>query len=242
MRAQICARHLDFGVVPKTSKEKAQNFCLGVLNIGQKGEEVAVSDNKNPNIKALGKLLRREQILCEAVRANGGEDEDLDLIEKDAILSHVIASLIVKASRENKNIIRFLLPAILIQPPWATKLLEDTESQFVWQEVIVDLVEFIEPGEAPHVDGITMISRSKKKGDLAGNRAFQFFSSNPQFILKGWKKFDLIFPGTIWHNSKDDRYVQHLFWSGGQLNRDYSCSLDGSFSSDCRVVRIRKAD
>lgn len=196
-----------------------------------------MSDNKNPNIRALGKLLRREQILCEAVRVSGGEDEDLDLIEKDSDLSSAIATIIVQASQKIKSVIRLTLPDVLSS--WVTKPLEDAESQLVEREVVLDLVDFCEFGEVS-VNGEAMLFRSKEKGDLAGGRAFRFLYNNHNRIPKDWRKFILVFPGTIWLGNLDLHNVQFLYWGGSGWCQD-SRSLDCSFGHVCRVVRIRKA-
>ncbi|MEK7119932.1 MAG: hypothetical protein AAB824_00100, partial [Patescibacteria group bacterium] len=137
------------------------------------------------------------------------------------------------------------LPAILTQPDWAIELVEDAEFPFAMRGgLILDLVDFLLPEEKyipeeKPIRGELAISRSRKKGYLAGGRALTFLMHHPKYIPEDWRKFNLIFPGTIWCDSKHRKGVQYMYWHAGRWRMNY-CWLTDDFSAIVRVVRIQK--
>lgn len=105
-------------------------------------------------------------------------------------------------------------------------------------EVKLELCEFLGSGENS-VRGTTMAERALKLGANLGQKHAEAFLENQHLIPKEWRRFYLIFPGTVWLGSRGSRRVPCLHWLGGPWCLSFLW-LGGGWGSGGRLLRPRK--
>ena len=100
-----------------------------------------------------------------------------------------------------------------------------------------ELAEILREGES-HVPGETMLERAEDFG-LGQHHAEAMLRHQPA-IPKEWRKYTLVFTGTVWRDPGGHRDVPFLCWSGKEWRLNFS-QLRSSFASHCRLVRARKS-
>lgn len=104
------------------------------------------------------------------------------------------------------------------------------------QENKLFLHSFLNEGEN-YVSGEKMLKRAKKMGDLAGQLHAERILTQADTIPDEWKKYFLLFPGTVWRGSDGDLRVPYLGWRGGEWCLLFGWLVSG-FRSHCRLVRL----
>lgn len=117
------------------------------------------------------------------------------------------------------------------------KLIEDAGSPIGTIEL--ELNEFLLEGE-DYVKGDVMRERARKFGFVLGERHARALLARQNEIPESWRKFYLVFPGTVWQDGRGSLGVPGLDWDGGQWVLDFDW-LEGGFSSDDRVVAPRSS-
>lgn len=108
---------------------------------------------------------------------------------------------------------------------------EDKEGDFE-----PELMEFLREGESSII-GEEMLKRTEKEG--FGQRHAEAMLRNQNAIPVEWRKYVLVFTGTLWRGLSGNRYVPHLYWSGSGWYLHFRW-LGYGFVSYSRVVRPRK--
>ncbi len=134
-------------------------------------------------------------------------------------------------------------PTVALKPPsgfvndmrltdnW--ELIEDVE--FTGEETL-ELAEFLEKGE-PSVRGDVMLERSKKN-PRASQRHAERLLAQQKDIPKEWRKFYLVFTGTVWRDSGVRLVMACLNWDDGREECFlYWGSLGAYYLSSGRLVR-----
>lgn len=80
-------------------------------------------------------------------------------------------------------------------------------------EVTLELVGFLKK-EENHAFGDEMVRRAKEKDVLFGQRHAEALLRNRDKIPEEWRKYILLFPGTVWRASDDSLHVPYLLWNG----------------------------
>ncbi len=169
--------------------------------------------------------------ISDAVRAEGGNDDHIRrLLERDSSLPREIAKLLIangkgSAFKYDKT-----------QDGW--ELVEDVGlNPAITSAKDLRLVPFLKDGE-PYIVGEEVVKRSR--GDLRANLGQQ----HPEWLLENqvdipeeFRKFVLVFTGTIWRTSVGRRYVPYLCWDGGEWCLGFRWLVD-IFDGRCRVVRL----
>lgn len=114
----------------------------------------------------------------------------------------------------------------------------ESDLEYEAGEVTLELVKFLKPGEN-WVKGTVMAERSKELGANLGQKHAEALLENQHLIPEKWRKYYLVFPGSVWQRRDGDRTVSYLHWSGEQWCLDFYW-LDDDFYSDYRVLRPRK--
>lgn len=101
------------------------------------------------------------------------------------------------------------------------------------------LVPFLKPDEN-YVNGEEMVRRARM--ELASN----FGQEDAEWLLEHqaeipdeWRKFYLVFTGTVWRGSRGHRGVAYLYWDGGRWFLHFHW-LDLDWHSIGRLLRLRK--
>jgi len=93
------------------------------------------------------------------------------------------------------------------------KLLEDIP--FDGKQFVPEFVEFLKSGESC-VNGEEMKRRAQKLNVHLGQRHAEYLLEHQESIPKELRGKNLVFPGTVWLGSDDDRFVPYLRWLGGR--------------------------
>jgi len=117
------------------------------------------------------------------------------------------------------------------QDDW--ELVIDTEAREGLFEL--ELAGFLRE-EEDHVPGETMLERTELG---LGQRHAEAMLRRQEAIPQEWRKYVLVFTGTVWGDLAGSRQVPCLGWKDGWYL--YFCWLGGGFASHCRVVRARKS-
>ncbi|OHA52037.1 MAG: hypothetical protein A3A97_00615 [Candidatus Terrybacteria bacterium RIFCSPLOWO2_01_FULL_40_23] len=117
-------------------------------------------------------------------------------------------------------------------------LLEDVSEPSEIAISSLELVTFLNRGES-HVSGDTLRNRAKENGANFGQRQAEYLLERQDEIPKEWRDFYLVFPGTVWRDSRGRRRVPSLNWIGGRWFLDFRW-LDYDWDSVDRLVRPRK--
>src|SRR3989344_5685094 len=125
-----------------------------------------------------------------------------------------------------------------LQPPYnGWELVEDATTPVGTPEL--ELTEFLEQGE-DYVKGDVMRERAKKSGPMLGERHARALLNKQERIPESWKKFYLVFPGTVWRDRDGGLSVPYLHWGGGGWYLRFAW-LGHDFDRDARVVSLRKS-
>ena len=101
-----------------------------------------------------------------------------------------------------------------------------------------ELVEFLQEEESS-IHGEEMLKRAKAKDCLLGQRHAEAFLRNQEAIPEEYRKYYLVFPGTVWVDLGGDRFVPYLYWGGGRWCLGFSW-LVLAFPRRVRLVRSSK--
>lgn len=109
-------------------------------------------------------------------------------------------------------------------------------------EPTMSLDTFFAEGES-YVVGNTMVERGKEgaeeKGALAGQLHAERMLGQQENIPAEWRRFYLVFGGTVWRNPEGNLYVAYLFWYDGEWNLSWSWLGNDLGSGNC-LVRVGK--
>lgn len=100
-----------------------------------------------------------------------------------------------------------------------------------------ELVEFLE--EKKSIDGYAMLSRATEIGDCLDQHHAEAILRNSEMIPEDWRRYILVFPGTVWCDHNGYHLVSYLSWNtfGWYLNFYW---LDLNFNRIHRFVRLGK--
>lgn len=104
-------------------------------------------------------------------------------------------------------------------------------------EFILELLDFFQKKES-HVSGNELVKRAKEKDALFGQRHAEALLRNKDKIPEKWRKYVLVFPGTVWRDSRGDLRVPCLRWHDRCWDLCFGWLAPG-FYSHCRIVRSR---
>ncbi len=149
--------------------------------------------------------------------------------------------------RKLVGLVPFSLAATIMVDP-AQPFTRDMKQEFGWglisdimykeAEVKLELCEFLEPGETS-VRGKIMAERAVKLGANLGQKHAETLLKNQHLIPKEWRRFYLIFPGTVWQDSNGNRHVPYLNWSGKRWHLNFYW-LEDDWNSRDRLLSPRK--
>jgi len=115
------------------------------------------------------------------------------------------------------------------------ELVEDAATPFGILEL--ELVEFLKQDEE-YVHGNIMRERAKS-GLMLGERHARALIEQQENIPEAWRKFYLVFPGTVWRNRDGGPRVPYLLWFGGGWGLGFHW-LKYDFPRYARFVSLRK--
>ncbi len=118
-------------------------------------------------------------------------------------------------------------------------LLEDTREPWPISVAKTELVPFLKEGEE-RIGGEEMVRRSREELHIdLGQKHAEYLLDHQAEIPEEFRKFVMVFTGTVWRDRVGRRYVPYLYWFGerwclgfGWLGRD--------FRDDCRLLRPRE--
>lgn len=118
-------------------------------------------------------------------------------------------------------------------------LLEDAREPWPISIANLEMVSLLK-GDESYVDGEEMVRRARKElNSNLGQRQAEFLLEHQADIPEEFRKYYLIFPGTIWRGRGGNRDVPYLGWFGGQWRLDL-CWLGHNFRDRYRLVRPRE--
>lgn len=124
-----------------------------------------------------------------------------------------------------------------LSPPYeGWELVEDAATPVGTLEL--ELTEFLKQGEE-YVKGDVMRERAKKSEPMLGERHARALLSQQECIPETWRKFYLVFSGTVWRARGGRLFVPYLDWCGGRWYL-YFYWLEVDWSSRDRLVSLRK--
>ncbi len=102
----------------------------------------------------------------------------------------------------------------------------------------LELLSFLKPGES-YVNGEVMKKRAEEQNANFGQLDAEWLLDHQSEIPKEFRKYYLVFPGTVWQDSSGRRYVAYLSWcdDGWYLVFDW---LDCDWDSGSRLLSFRK--
>ncbi|GEM_PF-2137483 len=193
---------------------------------------------RNPDVEAMysgGKFLSDlfAKLSAAVEKRGGGSKEVHRLVKKEGeeTLGNLIVGLVA-------NIVTITLdpakPFIYdkTKDGWT---LPDGDIQYEAGEVMFELTEFLKSSES-WVKGTVMADRAKELGANPGQKHAEWLEEHQDRIPEEFRKFHLIFPGTLWRDARGDRSVPCLGWGGGRWCL-YFFWLGGGWHSGGRLLR-----
>jgi hypothetical protein len=118
------------------------------------------------------------------------------------------------------------------------KLIEDVGG--LGEVIITDLeiISFLREGEKS-VSGEVMRQRAVKLGANLGQRQAEYLLEHQDEIPREFRKYYLVFPGTLWRASDGSLVVPYLSWDDGRWYLRFHW-LRGDWHSHDRLLRPRK--
>lgn len=119
------------------------------------------------------------------------------------------------------------------------ELLEDIEGPVGISVGNLEIVSFLKDGER-YINGEELVLRAR--GELRANlgqRHAEYLLEHQEEIPEEFRKYYLVFTGTIWRDRRGDRCVAYLRWRGERWDLRFGW-LDDDFRSDARLVRPRE--
>ncbi len=91
------------------------------------------------------------------------------------------------------------------------------KNAWLFGEPRLSLVRFNKEGEG-HIEGEVMLERAKEFGDRnkCGQRHAERLLEQQDAIPENWRGFTLVFPKTVWRDSKDKLFVPCLNWDDNE--------------------------
>lgn len=124
-----------------------------------------------------------------------------------------------------------------LQPPYeGWELVEDAAIPVGTLEL--ELAEFLKPGENS-IRGTEIRERAKKSDPMLGERLARALLEKQERIPENWRKFYLVFPGTVWRYRDGRLGVPYLDWYGGRWYL-YFRWLERDWRFLGRIVSLRK--
>ena len=103
----------------------------------------------------------------------------------------------------------------------------------------IDGISFLKKGEN-YINGEEMVRRARTELDANyGQEDAEWLLEHQDQIPTEFRKFYLVFPGTIWRGSRGRRSVPYLYWDGDRWVLDFGW-LGFGWDSLYRLVRPRK--
>ena len=149
----------------------------------------------------------------------------------------VLADILRKALVPDSVSVAIQVSAVVLQPPYEGWELVDNDPNPVGT-LELELSEFLEPGEK-YVEGDVMRDRAKKSGLMLGEQHARALLEQQECIPEAWRKFYLVFPGTVWRGRGGGLSVPYLYWYGGRWDLGFGW-LGGGWVSGGRFVSLRK--
>lgn len=188
--------------------------------------------DKSAIISGMGLGMSIVQSLVEKARKKGVSDETIHSLatpEGDAILDQ-FAEIMARA-----NAATFIHDKA--KDGWT--LLENVGRRITSVRDL-ELVPFLKGGE-DYINGEEMARRARMELDAnLGQSDAEYMLEHQDEIPAEFRKYYLVFPGTVWRDADGDRYVPYLRWSGGRWVLRFFW-FDGGWHSSVRLVRPRKA-
>lgn len=118
------------------------------------------------------------------------------------------------------------------------KLVENVTEAMDFKIKDLQLVSFLKSGES-YVNGEVMRQRAIEMKCNFGQQHAEYLISNQNEISKEFRKYTLVFSGTVWQCPYGCRYVPFLRWNGGQWILNFSW-LGDYWNDDNRLLQARK--
>ena len=172
--------------------------------------------------------------------------EQIQAILESGLLADICDADVVRINRDEVRKVFGLSPLTLpiltigvsprrLEAPYnGWKLVENVESPA--GTLTFCLAEFLESGEN-YVEGEVMRERAKKHNWVLGEVHAQALLDAQDQIPSSWRKFYLVFPGTVWRDPDGRLHVPFLFWYGRRWNLLWFW-LERVWGLDDRLVRL----
>jgi len=118
------------------------------------------------------------------------------------------------------------------------ELVEDVSSPAGIVIANLEIVSFLREGEES-VSGEVMRKRAVEMGANLGQRHAEFLLEHQEEIPKEFRKFYLVFSGTLWRDASGGLGVPYLHWLGVRWVLGFSW-LEFVWDSGDRLLRLRK--
>ncbi len=102
----------------------------------------------------------------------------------------------------------------------------------------LEIFSFLKEGE-DHISGEKMQSRAENMGASLGQRHAEYLFEHQAEIPEVWRRFYLVFPGTVWRGPHGGMDVPYLRWDVEQWHLGF-CWLERGWDSGGRLLRPRK--
>ncbi len=102
-----------------------------------------------------------------------------------------------------------------IKPPYDGWKLENNSGNMPVGEVKFELASFLRGNESS-ISGNEMIKRAKEMGADFNQGTAEILLANQNRIPESWRKFYLVFPGTVWLGLIGECFVPCLRWHSGR--------------------------
>jgi len=166
-------------------------------------------ENASALVGGMGVASSLISSLVKEVRERGGKDEDIHRLVTpvgEATLNR-IADLILNDGKppidpfknEKRGEGWILLRDVGFNPPV--------------EPANLGLVSFLKPGEVRGIYGWELVPRAEELHANLGQRHAEYFLEHQDRIPEEFRKYTLLFPGTIWRDLKGEKHIAMMRWS-----------------------------
>ncbi len=216
--------------------EKSQDMTVSSLEAASQRIDELEKELKEMRGASVSKELTQSVLIEVSKSVQQMVEQTKAMVEKGSELDLKISELLAQVICGSKAVIKSNFQFDKTKDGWT--LLEDVEPR-ISSVSNLKLLSFLKRGES-YVDGEVMKKRAEEEKANFGQKDAEWLLAHQSEIPKEFRKYYLVFPGTVWQDPDGRRCVAYLSWYGGRWCLFFSW-LGYGWGSIYRLLSVGKS-